>query len=161
MRLSLLALALLFAVPAQAQISFSPIVGYDLEAEGPMIGLAFEFATPIEGLPLQPAIRPLVEYVFLDAPDNVTFNLVRAQADLIARFETSPGASFLPYAKAGIGIEYFSTDRDGGEFGNSDTDLALNIGGGAEFSRFFLEGGLGLAGQEISDGLRIRAGYRF
>ena len=159
MRTALLALALLVAVPAQAQISFSPLVGYDLQLEGPSIGLAFELATPLNGVPLQPAIRPLVEYVFVDSPDGVTFNFVRAQADLIARFETSPGASFLPYAKAGAGIEYFGVSGDGGFGGQaSNTEFAINIGGGAEFTRFFVEGGLGLTGAE---GLRIRAGYRF
>lgn len=159
MRIVLMALAFLIAVPAQAQLSFAPIVGYDLELEGPSIGVAFELATPLNGVPLQPAIRPLVEYVFVDSPDGVTFNFVRAQADLIARFESSPGASFLPYAKAGAGIEYFGVSGD--DFGGadaSDTEFAINIGGGAEFSRFFVEGGLGLTGAE---GLRIRGGYRF
>ena len=169
MRITLLAALALFALPAQAQVAFSPIVGFDLEAEGPMIGLAFEVGAPLEGVPLRPAIRPLVEYIFADdGPglgdvDGFDLSIIRAQVDLIARFETSPGSTFLPYAKAGAGIEYISVSFDddlglGDDFDSSDTEFAVNIGGGAEFSRFFVEGGLGLTGIE---GIRVRGGYRF
>ena len=156
MRIPLLAALVLLAVPAQAQqFSFSPLVGYDLEAEGLMIGLAAEIGAPLQGIPLQPSVRPLVEYVFADADIDV----IRANADLIGRFESAPGAAFLPYAKAGLTLEYISVDvPDGVDVDNSDTDLSLNIGGGAEFTRFFLEGEYGFGGIE---GFRVRAGYRF
>ena len=169
MRIPLLAALALFALPAQAQVAFSPIIGFDLEAEGPMIGLAFEVGAPLEGIPLQPAIRPLVEYIFADdgpgfgGIDGVDLSIIRAQVDLVGRFETSPGSTFLPYAKAGAGIEYISVSVDddlglGADFSESDTEFAVNIGGGVEFSRIFVEGGLGLTGIE---GIRVRAGYRF
>lgn len=155
MRYSLLAALVLFALPAQAQVSFSPFIGYDLEFEDPMIGLAFEVGTPIEGLPLTPSVRPLVEYIF--AGEDV--NVIRANADLIGRFEPSPGAAFQPYAKAGLVLTYVSFDDELDILeDNSDTDIGFNIGGGAEFTRFFGEAEYGFGD---FDGFRIRAGYRF
>ncbi len=146
------------AAPSQAQVSFSPTVGYDLDnpfGDGLSVGLAFELSTQLASLPLQPAIRPAVEYVFVDA-DDVTF--VRANVDLLGRFSPMSGGAFLPYAKAGVTIEYFNLDTAVFGFDSSDTDVSLNVGGGVEFTRFFLEGELGLGG--YSD-LRLRAGYRF
>lgn len=141
------ALVLLAAAPAQSQVSFAPLVGYDIDAEALTVGLAFELNTRLTSIPLQPAIRPSVEYVFIDG--DATY--VRADGDLIGRFEA--GQSFLPYAKAGVTVEYIDFDSFG-----SNTEVGVNIGGGAEFSRLFVEGALGLG--DISD-LRVRAGYRF
>ncbi len=158
MRTLALALALAavgLAAPAQAQVSFSPLVGYDLELEGPSIGLAFEVGAPLANLPLTPSIRPLVEYVFVGDDFGSDFTFVRANVDLLARFAAG-GPAFQPYGKAGLSVEYASVDV--GTVSSSDTDVALNIGGGVEFTRFLLEGELGLGGV---DGLRIRAGYRF
>ena len=148
MRLSapLLALAFLAAVPAQAQLSFSPLAGYDIDYEAPTVGLAFELNTNLSSLPLSPALRPSVEYVFLDGDAS----LIRFDGDLIGRIQA--GQSFLPYAKAGVTVEYL--DLDGG----SNTEVGLNLGGGAEFSRLFVEGAFGIG--DVSD-VRVRAGYRF
>ena len=147
--LSALALVAL-ATPAKAQLSFAPMVGYDLDAEALTVGLAFELGTQLSGLPLQPAIRPSVEYVFLDG--DATY--VRADGDLIGRFNA--GTSFQPYAKAGVTVEYISIDTGFGDASN--TEVGLNLGLGAEFNRLFVEGALGVG--DISD-LRVRAGYRF
>jgi hypothetical protein len=150
--LSLLGLTAL--APAKAQVSFSPLVGYDIDAEALTVGLAFELGTQLTSIPLQPAIRPAVEYIFFDG--DATY--VRVDGDLIGRFEPVPGGAFLPYAKAGVTVEYFSVDVDIPGVDNSNTEVGLNLGGGAEFNRVFVEGALGLG--DISD-LRIRAGYRF
>ena len=155
MRTFALALAFLgltaLGSPATAQVSFSPLVGYDIDAEGLTLGLAFELNTQLASIPLQPAIRPSIEYVFVDSDDTY----VRFDGDLIGRFD--PGTlSFLPYAKAGVTVEYISIDTGVGDA--SDTEVGLNLGGGAEFNRLFLEGAVGFG--DISD-LRIRAGYRF
>lgn len=158
-KLSLLAaLALVaLATPARAQLSFSPVVGYDIEAEGPMVGLAFEIGAPLQGIPLTPSIRPLVEYIFFDdGTDLVDTSVIRANADLIGRFNAND--TFLPYAKAGLTLEYISVSSDFAEGSDSETELSLNLGGGAEFNRVFVEGEYGLGGIE---GFRIRAGYRF
>ena len=158
MRFFLLAALVLFAVPVQAQVSFSPFIGYDLEVEDPLIGLAVEVGAPLVGVPLTPSVRPLVEYIF--AGEGV--DVIRANADLIGRLDV-PAAPVGPYAKAGLVLTYVSTDvpdnlPPGVEVDNSTTDLGLNIGGGAEFSSFFgeLEYGFG-----DFDGFRVRAGYRF
>lgn len=162
MRTSLLTLALFglaaVATPATAQVSFSPTVGYDLDnpfGDGLSVGLAFELSTQLSSLPLEPAIRPSVEYVFVDA-DDVTF--VRANADLIGRLNPVSGGTLLPYAKAGLTLEYVDAEFIPDGFDSSDTEISLNLGGGVEVSRFFVEGELGLGG--YSD-VRLRAGYRF
>ena len=146
-----LAIPLLFAaaaVPASAQFAFSPMVGYDIDAEAATVGLAVELGTQLTSLPLQPAIRPSVEFVFVDS--DVTY--VRFDGDLIGRFQASPG--LLPYLKGGVTVEFISVDI----VDASSTEVGLNLGGGAEFNRVFVEGALGFG--DISD-LRVRAGYRF
>ena len=160
-------LALAIAVPAQAQVSFSPVVGYDLEAEGPLVGLAFEIGAPLQNLPLTPSIRPIVEYVFGGGDSfggvDVNVSIIRARADLLARFDLGPDSQFSPYGFAGAGLEYIDVSIDGdlgvGGFDDSDTDFIIAIGGGAEFSRFFAEADLGLSGG--TEGIRVRVGYRF
>ena len=153
MRVLLLSvLSLAAAVPASAQFGFSPMVGYDLDAEAPTVGVAVELGLAVTSLPLSPAIRPSIEYVFVDS--DVSF--VRFDADLIGRFEATP--TVLPYAKAGLTVEVISVDVDGANVDNSDTDIGLNLGGGIEFSRIFVEGAVGVG--SISN-LRVRAGYRF
>ena len=142
--------ALALSVPAQAQVGFAPLVGYDIDAEALTVGLAFELAAPLVALPLEPAVRPSVEFIFLDG--DATY--LRVDGDLLARFDT--GASFLPYGKAGLTVEYLSVDTGFGSASN--TEVGLNVGGGAEFNRVFVEGAVGFG--DISD-LRVRAGFRF
>ncbi|WP_420454871.1 outer membrane protein [Rubrivirga sp.] len=161
-----LVLALIgLAAPATAQVSFSPVVGFDLEAEGPLVGLAFEIGAPLENLPLTPSIRPIVEYVFADSGDfgsQVDVSIIRARGDLLARFNLGPDSNLSPYGFAGAGIEYIDVSVDGGLGGGasaSETEFIIAIGGGLEFTRFFVEGDLGLSGGV--EGLRVRAGYRF
>lgn len=142
--------SLLMLAPARAQVSFSPLVGYDIDAEAFTLGVAAELGLTVPSLPLAPSIRPSIEYVFADS--DVTY--VRADVDLIGRFSPSPG--FLPYAMLGPTIEYVSVDA--GNTNVSNTEIGLNLGAGAEFNRIFVEGILGIG--DISD-FRVRAGYRF
>lgn len=148
--LSAFALLALLAAPASAQISFAPMLGYDIDAEALTLGVAFELGTTIPALPLAPSIRPSVEYVFADG--DVTY--VRADVDLVGRLQSTPQVQ--PYVKLGPTIEFVSFDVAGES--ESNTEVGLNIGGGLEFNRVFVEGALGIG--DISD-LRIRAGYRF
>ncbi|MEM0963871.1 MAG: hypothetical protein AAGK21_15190 [Bacteroidota bacterium] len=164
--LSLAAVGLLaLSAPTQAQVSFSPVVGFDLEAEGPLIGLAFEVGAPLENLPLTPSIRPIAEVVFGGDESfgtDVDLTIIRARADLLARFDLGPDSNLSPYGFAGAGLEYIDVSVDtgiGGDFGDSDTEFIIAIGGGLEFTQFFAEADLGLSGG--IEGLRIRAGYRF
>lgn len=125
-----LALVLL-AVPARAQVTFSPTVGYDERGDAPTIGLAFDIAVPIVGSPVQPSVRPLVEYVF--GPNDL--DVVHANLDLIARFRASPYATMAPYAKGGLALTYVSEERF-----EDETEVSVQIGGGLEVSRLFAEG---------------------
>jgi len=125
------------------------IDGIDYEAF--MVGLGFELGLTPGVLPLQGAIRPSVEYVFVDNAD-----LFRVNGDLIGRF-SPPAAPVSPYAKAGVAIEFFSVD-DCPVDDCSNTEVGINLGGGVLLNSFFVEGTLGLL--DISD-FRITAGYRF
>ena len=142
--------AAFLAAPASAQVSFAPLVGYDIDAEAFTLGVAFELGTQLPSLPLQPSIRPSVEYVFADS--DVTY--VRADVDLVGRLQATPQVQ--PYLKLGPTIEFVSVDIAG--VSESNTEVGLNLGGGLEFNRVFVEGALGLG--DISD-FRVRAGFRF
>ena len=149
MRFSLLALLALAAVaPARAQVSFVPMVGYDFDYEAAQIGLGFELGITPGILPAAISLRPSVEYVF--AGEGV--DVIRGNADLIGRFSVV-GVPFAPYAKAGVAAEFGSPDS-----GDSNTEFGLNLGVGAEVTRFLVEGTLGIG--NISSG-RIAVGYRF
>ena len=139
------------AAPASAQFAFSPLVGYDIDYEAVTVGLAVELGVALTDLPLQPAIRPSIEYVFADDDRSI----VRVDGDLIGRFEATPG--ILPYAKAGVTAEFVSFDNDVTSGDDSDTDIGLNLGGGVDFNRIFVEGAVGI---NVSS-FRVRAGYRF
>ena len=145
-----LALALaLTAVPASAQVSFSPTVGYDQRGNAPTIGLAFDVAAPVYGLPVQPSVRPLVEYVF--GPNDL--DVVHANLDLIARVRASPYATAAPYVKGGLALTYVA--EEGFE---DETDVAFSLGAGLEVSRLFAEGEYAFGDY---DGARLRLGVRF
>jgi hypothetical protein len=149
---------LLAAAPARAQFGFSPMVGYDIDYEAFMVGLGFELGLTPGILPVQAAIRPSVEYVFVEDVD-----LFRVNGDLIGRF-SPPAAPISPYAKAGAALEFFSIDDEGTGACDlpgadcSGTDFGINLGGGVLFNNLFVEGTAGLL--DISD-FRVTAGYRF
>jgi hypothetical protein len=147
MRLLLLAaLVVAVAAPARAQLGFIPMAGYDIDYEAPMVGLGFEIGLTPGILPFAAAIRPSAEYVFVDNVD-----LFRVNGDLIGRFG-APGVPFAPYGKAGVGVEFSSSD------GGSHTYVGANLGAGLEYNRFLVEGTLGIG--DISSG-RVAVGYRF
>ena len=135
-KLALFALVLtaaLSAPRAEAQFSLIPYTGYNLEdGFGLLVGIGTEFAAPFAAGNLDLAIRPSAEYHFVDADG---FNYFQVNGDVLARFSGSP--SVAPYAGAGLAIAFLSTD-DVEIFGQtiegqSDTEIGLNIFGGAEF----------------------------
>ncbi len=150
--------AAFLAAPASAQISFAPLLGYDIDYESLTLGVAFELGTQLPSLPLQPSIRPSVEYVFGESEEiagvDVGSSAVRVDVDLVGRLAATP--QFQPYLKLGPTIEFLMVDV--GNDSETNTEVGLNLGGGLEFNRVFVEGALGLG--DISD-VRIRAGYRF
>ena len=151
-RILLAAAGFLFVAPAQAQIGFAPLVGYDFDYEAPTVGLAFELPLTPGILPLQASIRPSAEYIFVDSDGASAF---RVAGDLIGRFR-APGVPFAPYGKAGVVVERISVDV--GSESDSNTEIGLGIGAGAAFDRFFVEGTIGIG--DISNS-RIAVGYQF
>lgn len=133
----LLALVLPFtAQRAEAQFSFIPYLGYNLDAEKLLIGVGTEFDFPVAA-PVDLGIRPAVEYMFVD---DMTW--LQINGDVIARFGSNP--SLKPYAGAGLAILYTSFDCEGpSEFcdmiDTSNTDVGLNLLGGAQFGTGFAQ----------------------
>lgn len=145
----------LAAAPARAQITFMPMVGYDIDYEAFQVGLGFEFGITPGILPISLGIRPSVEYVFVDEIANVNADLFRVNGDVIGRL-SPPLAPLGFYGKAGVGVEFISVEVAG--VSDSNTEVGANLGGGVIFNNFFVDGTLGLG--DISD-FRINVGYRF
>jgi len=182
-KLFLIALLFAFALPftaqkAQAQFTLMPYLGYNLDAEGFLVGIGGEFAAPFEISNLILSVRPSVEYTFTDSfggigidSDDVSVTFIQINGDVIADFST-PGATIAPFAGAGLAIVSTSVDIDGidcDDFGLdcSSTDFGLNLLGGVTFPGAlgfgdpFAQGRLTLAdGSAISilGGLRIPLG---
>ena len=142
-KLALFALALVAALAApraDAQFSLIPYAGYNLDAEGAVVGIGGEFAAPFSAGSLVLAIRPSVEYIFTETIENplgddISSTALQINGDVITRFAAS--GSIQPYAGAGLAIYYFNQDEIdlgfGVTTGGSSTDIGLNILGGVEF----------------------------
>ncbi|MEO1629907.1 MAG: hypothetical protein AAFU38_03955 [Bacteroidota bacterium] len=167
-----LALCVSFAAPqAQAQFSLFPYIGYNIDAEGFLIGIGGEFVAPFEISNLDLTIAPSVEYVFTEDFEDpfgnadVSTSIIQINGDVIARF--NPQGSFVPYAGAGLAIVIFSVEQDISGFDASDTDIGINILGGAAFPGVlgfgdpFVQGRITLAGDTaiaLIGGVRIPLG---
>ena len=112
---------------AQAQFAVGPRLGYDLEAEALHIGAEARFA--LEALDLPVKIKPSIDYFFVD-----NFTLVTIDANGIYEIALD-GETLSPYVGAGLGISYWSFDSEFEGFGidGSDTNVGLNLLGGAVF----------------------------
>ena len=117
---------------AEAQFSLIPYLGYNTELEGILVGIGTEFAAPFAAGNLDLAIRPSAEYHSVDAEGLSYFQI---NGDVLARFAGSE--AFAPYAGAGLAVAIVSQDDiEIGGFtieGDSNTEIGLNIFGGAEF----------------------------
>lgn len=141
------------AAPVRAQSAFVPYVGYNIEDEDFILGLAFRLGLPIQsqvGLSLQPG----VEYQFAGIDD---LTVAQFNADVLAHFRSSP--SITPYAGAGIGILYLSAGDE------SETEFGLNLLGGVEFSdtaagRPFVQGRFSTRG-DADDAFTLMGGTVF
>jgi opacity protein-like surface antigen len=118
--LALLGLTATFA-PAQAQGAFMPYLGYNLDSENALVGVGARFAFPLD-VPISLTAQPAIEYQF-EGTDDVTI----LQADLNAIVQLN-AASVAPYVGAGLAVGYVDVA------GTSDTDLGLNVLGGALFN---------------------------
>ena len=118
--------ALLFAgtaMDAQAQFQLGVRGGYDLEVEDPLLGVEARFGLNNPSFPL--IIAPAFDYYFIDADDASFYHL---DLNVLYPFGIN-NQSFTPYAGAGLGIGFW----DPGENFDSQSDLGLNIVGGAVF----------------------------
>ena len=142
-KLALFALvfAAAFAMPrAEAQFSLIPYLGYNLELEGFLVGVGSEFAAPFAAGSLDLAIRPSVEYHSLDGDGASYFQV---NGDVLARFSGSP--SVAPYAGVGLALAIISFETvdvnldtfETEEGTETNTELGLNVLGGAEFPGLF------------------------
>jgi opacity protein-like surface antigen len=141
-KLALFALAFVAALAApraDAQFSLIPYAGYNLEdGFGLLVGIGTEFVAPFELSNLDLAIRPSAEYHFVDDSALAgfgSFSYFQINGDVLARFSGSP--SVAPYAGAGLALGISSVEFDnpfgGGSTSESNTEIGINIFGGAEF----------------------------
>ena len=121
-----------FALPAQGQVHFGPQVSWADDAD---IGLGGRVAA---GVPQYGGIEFIgsVDYFFPDVGDYWEIN-----GNLVHNFDLQGSDAFRPYAGGGLNVA-----------GNGDTQVGLNLLGGAKFAtdspatpfveaRFEIEGG--------------------
>ena len=137
-----LVVMLLSAGDAHAQFQLGVRGGYDLETEDPLLGVEARFGLNNPSFPL--IIAPAFDYYFLDS-DRVNFYAL--DLNLLYPFGIN-NRSFTPYAGAGLGVGFTSVDV--GRDTESDTDLGVNLVGGAVFGfsrlRPFIQARLKLGG---------------
>jgi hypothetical protein len=126
----------LMAPRAEAQISFMPYLGYDLDAESLLIGVGAEFGfLQLETLALN--IRPSAEYFFIgdSGIEGLSTTFMQFNGDVTAELPVG-GPGLAVFAGAGLALRYASV-----EFMNqseSDTSFGVNILGGVEFGGGFV-----------------------
>jgi hypothetical protein len=117
-----LAFAAMLGVPAgaSAQVQAGPILAYhtDVEAVGVGAFLGIPLAS-IEGVQLVPNFL----WFF---PDN--YDYFEINGDVVYNFMVAADSPVQPFAFGGLNIGRFSSD-----FGGSNTEVGLNIGGGVNF----------------------------
>ena len=136
--LSLAAIAaiLLLAVPsahAQGTIGAGVHGLYDLDLESFGIGAQARAGANLGGFSL--VINPSLEYFFTDDEENVSTSAFGANVDLLYQIGDQYVTTFQPYFGAGLGIRRYSVEVDSplGDLDGSETDLGLNLIGGATF----------------------------
>lgn len=110
---------------ASAQFQIGPRVGYDLETDDAVLGVEARFGLNIPTFPL--IVAPAFDYYFL-GNDNASFYAL--DLNLLYPFGIA-NQVFTPYAGAGLGIGFSNVDTPAGDV--SDTDIGVNIVGGAVF----------------------------
>lgn len=132
----------LMAPRAQAQFVLMPHVGYDLDVESLFIGIGVEVPLQFGDLPFALAARPSIEYYFGDSDSETvmgetfgaSMSIVQINGDVVAQF-IPPEDGIGVYGGAGLGISIMTVSVDAGPFSGSDseTELGLNLFGGAQF----------------------------
>lgn len=137
-RLSIVVTALLLALAiptegfAQADIKIGPRIGIpvgDISDLGGNLFLGADARIESEDLPV--IINPTFDFYLMDDyATGVSQTLFTVDGNALYEFEIED-ASFAPYAGAGIAITRWSIDAD--VPGAGDTDIGLNLVGGARF----------------------------
>lgn len=133
---ALLLLLALSAAPndarAQAVIEVGPRVGYEIDDfEALTIGADVRVSTVT--LPFQ--VNGTFDYYFADELAGTDLNVFQITGNALYEFGIN-NQLFTPYAGPGLSITRVSFDSalpDDSDFSASDTDLGLNLVGGAEF----------------------------
>lgn len=163
------------AKPANAQIEFFPLVGFDIDWEGLTIGAGAHVPLDVELGPItNTKIRPSAEYIFAGGTANgVDLSVIRVAGELVGGLnlgssEFNVGAQpadgeVTPYVKAGLAFERFSFSYDNdvpfiGGTSASNSEVGLTLGGGVFFNKFIFDGTVGIG--NISS-IRVAAGYVF
>lgn len=161
---STLAVAALFAIPAQvqAQWTIGPAIAWHDDFD---LGVGGFAVTPLPALHENMSIGGDFIYYFPDCggSDSYDCSFFELNANLYYSFVTSEDAPVTPFVLGGLGIFRYSVDGPsvdtpigGFDFGGSSTDIGLNIGGGVAFNA----GGGGI--QPIVGGkLEIKSGTGF
>lgn len=132
--IALFALFVLAAAPqakAQAQIELGPRVGYDID-QLEELSLGADLRISSFALPVQ--INGTFDYYLL-GDEYGGLDVFRFTANGLYQFGID-NQYFTPYAGPGLSLTRLSIDDDG-SFGNintSETELGLNLVGGAQFS---------------------------
>lgn len=117
------------AAQAQAQIEIGPRVGYEVD-ELEALSIGGDIRASTVALPFQ--INGTFDYYFLDEDDFGGVDVNMFQLTLNGLFELGINNQvFTPYFGPGISLTRVSADA--GPFEDSDSELGLNLVGGAEF----------------------------
>lgn len=136
---SILVLGLLAPMSAEAQTSvkLGPRLGIpvgDVSDAGGDLFLGADARIETEALPV--VINPSFDFYFMDDIPTVGGSVGQSlfTIDVNALYEFGvDNEVFTPYAGGGIGITRYSLDADVRNSSTSDTDIGLNIVGGARF----------------------------
>ncbi len=116
---------------AQAQIQVGPRIGYELsDFEALFVGADVRISTP--ALPVQ--INPTLDYYFLEDTEifgtEISQSLLQLTVNALYQFGIN-NEVFTPYAGGGLSYLRISAEANGES--SSDSDVGLNLVGGAEF----------------------------
>lgn len=121
----------LMAPRAEAQASFIPYIGFDLDQQSMLVGVGADFNF-LPDAPIGLAIRPSAEYYFSGAASDDS--AVQLNGDIIADIAAG-GTGFNLFAGGGLAYRIQDTPVVGDE---DHGGLGFNILGGAEFGTGFL-----------------------
>ena len=161
---------LILAPPAVAQLDSAvlPNTGYDIGYGAATLGLGAEVGWTAPDSPVTIALRPSLDYVFVDripyavpyqggAGDVLgrEYGVVRFGAEAVVHWRTAPGP-VVPYVKVGLAREVEQIRTDDVQFDYAATDGVAGLG--ASWGRLYLEGthGVGDASRNrLAIGVRL------